>query len=109
MLQNRGKKWENYSCGRCGLPKKGHNCNFPKDIGDNSTPVSTPAPTADDSIISISSVSVFELTARPLPPLESRRALSFDGDISEADSRGKLELECYEGELDIDPDMPGSF
>ncbi|KAL2541200.1 F-box/LRR-repeat protein 17 [Abeliophyllum distichum] len=108
-LIKRGKKRGNYSCGRCGLPKKGHNCNLPKDIGDNSTPVSTPTPAADDYIISISSVSVSESAARPLPPLGSRRALSFDDDISEADSRGELDLECYEGELDIDPDMPGKF
>ncbi|KAL2538607.1 F-box/LRR-repeat protein 17 [Forsythia ovata] len=76
---------------------------------DNSTPVSTPAPAANDSIISISSVSVSESAAHPLPPLGSRRALSFDDAISEADSQGELELECYEGELDIDLDMPGKF
>ncbi|KAL2508537.1 F-box/LRR-repeat protein 17 [Forsythia ovata] len=103
----------NYSCGRCGLPKKGHNCNFLKDIGDNSTPISTPAsapaPAADDSIINISYVSVSESAARPLPPLGSWRALSFDDDISEADSRGELELGCYEGELYIDPDMLRKF
>ncbi|CAI9781233.1 unnamed protein product [Fraxinus pennsylvanica] len=105
FLIKRGKKRGNYNCARCGLPKKGHNCNLPKDISGSFTPISTPT-AADDSIISISSVS--ETAARPLPPLGSRRALSFD-DVSEADSRGELELECYEEELDMDPDVAGKL
>ncbi|KAL2521206.1 F-box/LRR-repeat protein 17-like [Forsythia ovata] len=80
----------------------------PKEVEKPS--VSTPTPAAaNDSIISISSVSVSESAARPLPLLGSRRDLSFDDAISEADSQGELELECYEGELDIDPDMPEKF
>ncbi|XP_022898244.1 F-box/LRR-repeat protein 17 isoform X2 [Olea europaea var. sylvestris] len=111
FLIKRGKTRGNYNCGRCGLPKKGHNCNIPKDISGSFTSISTLAPSAaaaaDDSIISVSSVSVSESAARHLPPLGSRRALSFD-DVSEADSRGELELECYEGELDMDPVAAGN-
>ncbi|XP_068650547.1 F-box/LRR-repeat protein 17-like [Aristolochia californica] len=36
----RGKKRGNYNCGRCGLPKKGHNCNVTVDPTD---PVPTPS------------------------------------------------------------------
>ena len=39
----RGKKRGSYNCGRCGLPKKGHNCTV-------KTPASTAAATPDSSL-----------------------------------------------------------
>ncbi|PSR86106.1 F-box/LRR-repeat protein [Actinidia chinensis var. chinensis] len=60
----RGKKRGNYNCGRCGLPKKGHQCHI--------SAAATPA----DSTSSATAASV------PSPPLQQypnlRRALSFD-------------------------------
>ncbi|XP_042057381.1 F-box/LRR-repeat protein 17-like [Salvia splendens] len=38
FLIKRGKKRGSYNCGRCGLPKKGHNCPFAAESDDASTP-----------------------------------------------------------------------
>ncbi|KAE9589178.1 hypothetical protein Lal_00000149 [Lupinus albus] len=67
-----GKKRGNYNCGRCGQPKKGHNCNI-------KTPTSAKITPADPSLTAVSVVS----GRRPLPvarhgPSRPRRALSFD-------------------------------
>ncbi|XP_057484579.1 F-box/LRR-repeat protein 17-like [Actinidia eriantha] len=57
----RGKKRGNYNCGRCGLPKKGHQCHI--------SAAATPADSTSSAAV-------------PLPPLQQypnlRRALSFD-------------------------------
>ncbi|XP_055831968.1 F-box/LRR-repeat protein 17-like [Solanum dulcamara] len=87
ILPKRGKKRGSYSCGRCGVPKKGHVCNFPKNLN----PIDNPSPNPE-SLLLPSSLSV----VRPqLPPPQSqrhvlpqlRRALSFD-DIDVNDSPG---------------------
>ncbi|GFZ19749.1 RNI-like superfamily protein [Actinidia rufa] len=60
----RGKKRGNYNCGRCGLPKKGHQCHI--------SAAATPADSTSSATAS----------AVPSPPLQQypnlRRALSFD-------------------------------
>ncbi|KAI4301167.1 hypothetical protein L6164_034473 [Bauhinia variegata] len=74
----RGKKRGSYNCGRCGLPKKGHNCHI-------KTPTSGTATTPTDSSVStfpaISAPSSASLVRQP-PPRQPyshlRRALSFD-------------------------------
>ncbi|KAF7828838.1 F-box/LRR-repeat protein 17 [Senna tora] len=71
----RGKKRGSYNCGRCGLPKKGHNCHL-------STPTSASAPAPTDSPLSaFSAISAHSsgYEDRQLPPRQpySRlRALS---------------------------------
>ncbi|KAH1070235.1 hypothetical protein AAZX31_03G140600 [Glycine max] len=64
-----GKKRGNYNCGRCGLPKKGHDCS------SKTTPTPTSASTVTPSHSSFSAVSA---SFRPSSHL--RRALSFDED-----------------------------
>ncbi|KAK7277586.1 hypothetical protein RJT34_22601 [Clitoria ternatea] len=68
----RGKKRGSYNCGRCGLPKKGHNCNVQTPV----SVVSTPA--AADSSISVVSAPSSATSALRQPPSHLRRALSFD-------------------------------
>ncbi|KAK7270306.1 hypothetical protein RIF29_23355 [Crotalaria pallida] len=68
----RGKKRGSYNCGRCGQPKKGHNCNI-------KTPTSATVTPADPSLTAVSVISA----PTPLPvtrqaPSHLRRALSFD-------------------------------
>ncbi|PSS06337.1 F-box/LRR-repeat protein [Actinidia chinensis var. chinensis] len=60
----RGKKRGNYNCGRCGVPKKGHQCN-----------ISAAAATPADSTSS-ATASAVPPPRQPYPNL--RRALSFD-------------------------------
>ena len=65
----RGKKRGSYNCGRCGLPKKGHNCN-----------VKTPTSPSHSSLSNFSAVSAAPSAASAArqPPPHLRRALSFD-------------------------------
>lgn len=67
----RGKKRGSYNCGRCGLPKKGHNCNVKTPVSATTTPA--------DSSLSVVSVPSSALSAPRQPPSNLRRALSFDG------------------------------
>jgi len=105
----KGKKRGSYNCGRCGLPKKGHNCNI-------KTPISTTTTTTTpvDSSLSIVSVPSAVSVIRQ-PPSNLRRALSFDG----LDDRGsgldllRLDDKAYgdgdgdgDGDLlDLEPDL----
>ncbi|WJX12070.1 hypothetical protein P8452_02609 [Trifolium repens] len=68
------KKRGSYNCGRCGLPKKGHNCN-------TKTPVSatTATTTPADSSLSVVSVPSSSVSVIRQPSANLRRALSFDG------------------------------
>ncbi|XP_028807962.1 F-box/LRR-repeat protein 17-like [Neltuma alba] len=70
----RGKKRGSYNCGRCGLPKKGHNCHV-------NSPIPPSAATPIDS--SVSTFSAVSESPTRQPPLRQpysylRRALSFD-------------------------------
>ncbi|XP_054804067.1 F-box/LRR-repeat protein 17-like [Prosopis cineraria] len=69
-----GKKRGSYNCGRCGLPKKGHNCHI-------KSPIHPSAATPIDSSVSAFSAIHESPTCQP-PPRYSysylRRALSFD-------------------------------
>ncbi|KAL8548101.1 hypothetical protein ACS0TY_007426 [Phlomoides rotata] len=105
----RGKRRGNYSCGRCGLPKKGHKCPLTSATDDVSTPVSTPAAAADSSASVAASVKL-ALTSpasvvRPTPAARRRRALSFD-DVSVAESIDELEEDRFE--LDEELYLEGS-
>ncbi|KAK7345829.1 hypothetical protein VNO77_16441 [Canavalia gladiata] len=95
----RGKKRGSYNCGRCGLPKKGHNCN----VKTPSSATATPAPT-DASLSAISAPSTATPALRQ-PPSNLRRALSFD-DVD--DRAPELDLDDRaDGDLfdETDPDL----
>ncbi|KAG6434919.1 hypothetical protein SASPL_106563 [Salvia splendens] len=89
FLIKRGKKRGSYNCGRCGLPKKGHNCPF----GAESDDASTPAPAS---------------VAPETPPMRMR-ALSSDDvkfaaelvDDLEEDGEDREEIDEYP-DLDLD-------
>ncbi|XP_073054248.1 F-box/LRR-repeat protein 17-like [Primulina eburnea] len=98
----RGKKRGNYSCGRCGFPKKGHSCQLSKN--EEEVP-SVCTPGADTSTASASAVVSAKLddssplsVARSLPPPMRRRALSFD-DVTVAVSAEESKAEWVD-----DPD-----
>ncbi|KAI3460928.1 hypothetical protein Pfo_017591 [Paulownia fortunei] len=111
FLIKRGKKRGNYSCGRCGLPKKGHNCPFSQNNDDISTPISTAAGggstiTTLNSASEAASGSLIDTPPQsvvfPLSASRRRRALSFD-DISVA------EEEQIDPELDLETgNLPAS-
>lgn len=101
----RGKKRGSYSCGRCGVPKKGHVCNFPKNLN----PIDNPSSNPDSSLLT-SPHSV--VRPQPPPPLpqrhvlpQLRRALSFD-DIDVSDSPG-FDDEGEFPDLDNESDLIG--
>lgn len=106
----RGKKRGSYNCGRCGLPKKGHNCNV-------KTPTSaTVTPTTDSSLTAISAISApSSSSALRQAPSHLRRALSFDDfdDPLEPDDRGdgdSFEEPLDPLDLDLDPfGLPASL
>lgn len=100
-----------YSCGRCGLPKKGHVCQSistgttPTSI---STPTSTPATTTTTATITDTSSSVARPPHHTTPRQSShlRRALSFD-DIDIRCGSPELDLAGYDSPYpgtDLDPD-----
>ncbi|GLT62159.1 hypothetical protein SLA2020_348170 [Shorea laevis] len=74
----RGKKRGSYTCGRCGLPKKGHSCYVSITTDANSPIVSTPTH-APDSSAAVSAT-------RPPPARHFRRALSFDDEVGDVHS-----------------------
>ncbi|KAK4408113.1 F-box/LRR-repeat protein 17 [Sesamum angolense] len=91
FLIKRGKKRGNYSCGRCGLPKKGHKCPVNQSDDGLSTPVSAAdgaGGVGDSGIATLSSA--YEAASGnladaspqsvvfPVPVARRRRALSFD-------------------------------
>ncbi|XP_027368054.1 F-box/LRR-repeat protein 17-like [Abrus precatorius] len=100
----RGKKRGSYNCGRCGLPKKGHNCN----VKTPSSATATPAP-ADSSLSAITTPSGTSTLRQP--PSHLRRALSFDDlddraaglDLCEPDDMVDRDL-FDEADLDLDLD-----
>ncbi|KAL2507788.1 F-box/LRR-repeat protein 17 [Forsythia ovata] len=112
FLIKRGKKRGNYSCGKCGLPKKGHTCPFTEN-DTNSSPASTPAAASsttvtcsasmEESVALVSPQSV----VRPPPPTRLRRALSFE-DISVTDSVVDVKDEI-EPQMDVCPDGSGKL
>ncbi|CAA2981930.1 F-box LRR-repeat 17-like [Olea europaea subsp. europaea] len=113
FLIKRGKKRGNYSCGKCGLPKKGHNCRFTENDKDFS-PASTPAAAASSTTVT-DSAPVEESVAlmsprsvvRPPPPTRLRRALSFE-DISVDDSVVEDVRNKIEPEMELSVDVSGS-
>ncbi|KFK29322.1 hypothetical protein AALP_AA7G118300 [Arabis alpina] len=72
VRKNRG----NYNCRRCGQPKKGHICNIPPD-DTPSTPITSSEPISS-SISAAASSSRSTIRLLFPPPLQLRRALSFD-------------------------------
>lgn len=72
----RGKKRGSYNCGRCGLPKKGHNCHIKSPIPSSAT---TPI---GSSVSAFSEISEPSYASAKLPLRQPysylRRALSFD-------------------------------
>ncbi|XP_014512280.1 F-box/LRR-repeat protein 17 [Vigna radiata var. radiata] len=75
----RGKRRGSYNCGRCGLPKKGHNCTI-------KTPVSASITSAPpDSSLSVVSIPSSATSGLRHPSSSRRRALSFD-DLDESGS-----------------------
>lgn len=103
-----GKKRGSYNCGRCGLPKKGHNCT-----------VKTLASTADatpDSSLSVVSVPSAAAPSLRKPSSNLRRALSFDDlderlpvvDRSEPDEEVDSDVfDETDPDLDLDADACG--
>ncbi|MED6192585.1 hypothetical protein PIB30_011660 [Stylosanthes scabra] len=89
----RAKKRGSYNCGRCGLPKKGHNCN-----------VKTPTSPPHSSISTLSALSAppssASLARHPQPNL--RRALSFEDVVPTA---GEALASFPEADLDLDFDL----
>lgn len=115
ILPKRGKKRGSYTCGRCGVPKKGHVCSFPKDLNpiSNPNPNLTPSPSSNpspdpESFRLPSPLSVVRPQSPPPPPPpqqrlilpQLRRALSFD-DIDVTDS---CKSDDEEDEFFLDPD-----
>ncbi|CAL0320555.1 unnamed protein product [Lupinus luteus] len=108
----RGKRRGSYNCGRCGQPKKGHNCNI-------KTPTNAKVTPLDPSLTAVSVVS----SRTPLPvarhaPSHPRRALSFDDfddrtggidfDPAECDEMGDRDyVEESLDPLDLDIDSCG--
>ncbi|RDX63542.1 F-box/LRR-repeat protein 17, partial [Mucuna pruriens] len=106
----RGKKRGSYNCGRCGLPKKGHNCTVKTPSSSTATPV---PPDSSFSVISAPSSATSGLRQ---PPSNLRRALSFDDlddrvaglDLSEQDNKMDEDLFVEtEPDLDLDVDSCG--
>ncbi|KAK4482306.1 hypothetical protein RD792_009459 [Penstemon davidsonii] len=100
FLIKRGNKRGSYSCGRCGLPKKGHKCHFTNNDGDFSTPVSTPAVVNSVSAEAAGNrtISPSISVVRPMLP-SRRRALSFD-DVRLAEEESEKELIDLEVDLE---------
>lgn len=83
-VQNRPKKRGNYNCGRCGLPKKGHNCHLrsPFPPPSPSTPIHSQYPSR---------------LRQPYPFL--RRALSYDDAGDQTEQFDPMESDDREAEL----------
>ena len=100
----RGKKRGSYNCGRCGLPKKGHNCHT--SITTTTTTDTTTATTTSSPIIntptSRADSSASLSSTRPPPPRQPythfRRALSFDDDVRAGFPEPEPEVEEEEQE-----------
>ncbi|MCD7463106.1 F-box/LRR-repeat protein 17 [Datura stramonium] len=105
-----GKKRGSYNCGRCGLPKKGHVCDLPKDF-KNHTEVPTPTSSDAKSFVLPSPLSVIRPQPPPPPPRQAvpqlRRALSFD-DIGVSDESPGSDDEREFLDLDSELDLGGS-
>uniref|UniRef100_A0A803PGS7 F-box/LRR-repeat protein 17 n=1 Tax=Cannabis sativa TaxID=3483 RepID=A0A803PGS7_CANSA len=75
--QKRGKKRGSYSCGRCGLPKKGHSCHVSSGGGGGGGDTTPTESTGD-----VSAEYSLSTNRHPPPPRQPysqlRRALSFD-------------------------------
>ncbi|XP_009612824.1 F-box/LRR-repeat protein 17-like [Nicotiana tomentosiformis] len=123
ILPKRGKKRGSYSCGRCGVPKKGHVCSFPKDLNPisnpnpNLTPSHSPNPSPDPESFRLPSpLSVVRPQPPPPPPPpqqrlilpQLRRALSFD-DIDVTDTcKSDDEEEEFFSDQDNESELIGS-
>ncbi|KAK4338725.1 hypothetical protein RND71_043212 [Anisodus tanguticus] len=117
VLPKRGKKRGNYNCGRCGVPKKSHVCNYPKNLNpiDNNNNPTSPNPNPELIILS-SPLSVVrpQPPPPPSPPLQQRhvlpqlrRALSFD-DIRDSPGSDDDESDLVGSDLDNESDLVGS-
>ncbi|KAG4913201.1 hypothetical protein AAZX31_19G147300 [Glycine max] len=99
-----GKKRGSYNCGRCGLPKKGHDCT------GKTAPTPTSASSATPSHSSFSAVSApssGSASRRPLSHL--RRALSFDEDeAGRLDPSEPADVWSVEDDLDSSG-LPGNL
>lgn len=106
ILPKRGKKRGSYSCGRCGVPKKGHVCNFPKNLN----PIDNPSPNPDSSLLASPPPVVRPQPPPPMPQRhvlpQLRRALSFD-DVDVNDSPGSDDDGEF-SDLDNESDLVGS-
>ncbi|MCE3215325.1 hypothetical protein HAX54_001875 [Datura stramonium] len=105
-----GKKRGSYNCGRCGLPKKGHVCDLPKDL-NNHTEVPTPTSSDAKSFVLPSPLSAIRPQPPPPPPRQAvtqlRRALSFD-DIGVSDESPGSDDEGKFLDLESELDLSGS-
>ena len=82
------KRRGSYNCGRCGQPKKGHNCHLTTPTASSSPSAATPTPSDSSAGVSASA----SLSAnRPPHYSHLRRALSFDN----------IDLSCDSPEPDV--------
>lgn len=100
----RGKKRGSYNCGRCGLPKKGHNCNIKTPESATTTPC--------DSSLSVVSAPSSAVSGLRQPPSSLRRALSFDefdesaGGVDPVGLDDRADGDLFaETNTDLDPDL----
>ncbi|KAK7336814.1 hypothetical protein VNO77_17362 [Canavalia gladiata] len=87
----RAKKRGNYNCGRCGLPKKGHDCTL-----------NTPSTPSHSSLSVPSSASAVRH-----PPSHLRRALSFDDDAAGLDPLEPADTEAGDAFPEVDLESCG--
>lgn len=96
----RGKKRGSYTCGRCGLPKKGHSC-YVSITTDTNSPISSTPTHAPDSSVAVSAT-------RPPPTRHFRRALSFDDDVGDVNGGFPEEEDDLDlGDPVADPESSG--
>ncbi|KAI3760136.1 hypothetical protein L1987_50526 [Smallanthus sonchifolius] len=109
LLAKKGKRRGNYSCSRCGQPKKGHVCHLPpQSVTDSNSAAVTPADSSTSSaaVITVSPLCIVRPVHRQKPCSNLRRALSFDDiDVRELpdsdDERGDEEDFSPDVEVDI--------
>ncbi|KAF4358102.1 hypothetical protein F8388_009385 [Cannabis sativa] len=107
--QKRGKKRGSYSCGRCGLPKKGHSCHVSSGGGGGGGDTTPTESTGD-----VSAEYSLSTNRHPPPPRQPysqlRRALSFDdvdngGGGGGGDGGGRFEQAESDDDEFVDPMM----
>ncbi|CAN4101236.1 unnamed protein product [Withania somnifera] len=114
VIPKRDKKRGSYSCGRCGVPKKGHVCNFPKNLNPIANHTSNTMVNPSPNSASVTCPSPVRVVRPRLPPPlperrvlpQLRRALSFD-DFDVIDSSGSEDKREF-SDLDSGWDPVGS-